>query len=243
MVVKLADVNISLPIKYPSNIMRFVEFETNDQPDYYLEISNNRLTNELKELVRRFPFRCFSDEEIEWNVIYREVPKLLSKENVVLIHGVLVKMDNDGYLFTAPSGTGKSTHAMLWTKVFPNRASIVNGDKALLKLTKSGVFAYGSPWKGKERIGTSQCVKLKSICEIQRGNVNYIKAMERKADSFLTFLVHSQISGLESIISERIRWIDQAIGYISFFRMKCNMSYEAANIAYEGMNSEHSFYK
>jgi serine kinase of HPr protein (carbohydrate metabolism regulator) len=53
-----------------------------------------------------------------------------------LFHGSAIAVDGVGYLFTAKSGTGKSTHARLWRELLGARAVMVNDDKPLLRVTE-----------------------------------------------------------------------------------------------------------
>ena len=88
--------------------------------------------------------------------------------------------DGFGYLFTAKSGTGKSTHARLCREIFGDGAVMVNDDKPLLRITKDGVIAYGTPWDGKHRLSTNTSVPLKGICILERATENHIIRLDTK---------------------------------------------------------------
>lgn len=234
--IKLAGVNILVKTIFPQTEMAFVDFLSDEKYDYCTEITEQRLVFERKLLYNIYPHKQFKDFEIEINALYRDIPKILIKENIILFHGVLIEMEQKGYLFTAPSGTGKSTHARLWTKYYGNKVKIINGDKPLIKLTENGVYAYGSPWKGKEKIGSNDCVKLFSICYLQRSPSNLIEQVEFDAKSLAWLLEQTQIKGLESSITERIRLFEKAAIHVSLYNLKCNISNEAVEVAYNGMN-------
>lgn len=63
-----------------------------------------------------------------------------------LLHSSFIRVGNKAILFTAPSGTGKSTQAELWRKV--RGAEVINGDRAAVIPTEEGVLAYGIPYCG-----------------------------------------------------------------------------------------------
>jgi hypothetical protein len=69
--------------------------------------------------------------------------------NCFLMHGAVVVVDGSIYMFTAPSGTGKSTHVALWKKYFKN-VEIINGDKPFSRVDESSVWVYGIPWPVKK---------------------------------------------------------------------------------------------
>lgn len=235
-IVQLAGINILIKPVFLQTKMAFVDFITDEKDDYSIEITMQRIIAEEELLHSTYPHRCFKDFEIEVNVIYRDISKILINENIILFHGVLIEMEQKGHIFAAPSGTGKSTHARLWTEYFGDKVKIINGDKPLLKLTKKGIFAYGSPWKGKENIGSNECVKLSGICYLQRSSINSIEPVEFDTESLTWLLEQTQIKGLESSIIERVRWFKEASQYISLYNLKCNISDDAVKVAYNGMN-------
>ena len=57
--------------------------------------------------------------------------------NGIMLHSSCVVVDDKAYLFTARSGTGKSTHTRLWCQLFGDRAVMVNDDKPFLRCTCS----------------------------------------------------------------------------------------------------------
>ena len=66
-------------------------------------------------------------------------------------------------MFTAPSGTGKSTHARLWREAFGERVVMINDDKPLLLVRPEGVTVYGTPFRGKHGLGGDRSAPLRAI--------------------------------------------------------------------------------
>lgn len=95
---------------------------------------------------------AWSDAYLETLAVYRQIAEALPAFDRMLVHGALLSFQGEGYLFAAPSGTGKSTHALLWKRFLGDAVSIVNGDKPIVRLTGEGdvPVAYGTPWAGKE---------------------------------------------------------------------------------------------
>ena len=85
---------------------------------------------------------------ISERTIYRKIADALVDDGVILYHGSVIAVDGQGYLFTAKSGTGKSTHTALWRELFGERAVMVNDDKPLLRVKDDQVTVYGTPWNG-----------------------------------------------------------------------------------------------
>ena len=127
------------------------------------------------------PIRHFSDAYLETLAVYRKIADYLLSCDTLLFHGSVIAVDGEGYLFTAKSGTGKSTHTRLWREYFGERAVMVNDDKPLLHITDSGVTAYGTPWDGKHRLSSNIAVPLKGICILTRDIKNHIEQADPHA--------------------------------------------------------------
>ena len=91
------------------------------------------------------------NKELELLAVYRRIAEQMPFRDTFLFHGSAVAVDGAAYLFTARSGTGKSTHTRLWREMLGDRAVMVNDDKPLIRLTEDGAVVYGTPWNGKHR--------------------------------------------------------------------------------------------
>ena len=125
------------------------------------------------------------DAYLETLVVQRKISELILKYDTFLMHGAVVAYDNSAYMFTAASGTGKTTHIMKWLENLGD-SYVVNGDKPLIKITENEAIACGTPWQGKEGLGTNCMVPLKAIVLMERGENNEIEEISfEKALSFL----------------------------------------------------------
>lgn len=71
---------------------------------------------------------------------------LVLQQGGVVFHCSYVSYNGRAILFTAPSGTGKSTQAELWREL--RSAGIINGDRAVIRSTEAGIAACGIPFAG-----------------------------------------------------------------------------------------------
>lgn len=101
----------------------------------------------------------------------------LLRFNGMLLHSSAVEMDGKAYLFSGPSGMGKSTHTRLWQQQFGDAAQIFNDDKPALRLLDGHWYAYGTPWCGKDGINQNRKVSLGGVCFLKRGNTNRIRRL------------------------------------------------------------------
>ena len=173
----------------------------------------------------------FSDSYMETLAVYRKIVNQLVAHDILLFHGSVVSMDGVAYLFTAKSGTGKSTHTRLWRQEFGDKVVMVNDDKPLLKISKDGVLVCGTPWDGKHRLNTNCMVPLKAICILERGEENAICPVS--ANEALPMLL--QQSHRPGDLGKYMELLDVLTGTVRFYRLRCNMDPQAAHVAYEGM--------
>ena len=148
----LADISIAVAIIYDETAKRFKDYLTDKTPLYYLEMSTERVNEELMLLRQEHPWYKYTELDAEFNAIYRDLTEIFMKNDAFIFHALMLGLNNDGYVFTAPSGIGKSTHGKLWEEVFTNQVQIINGDKPILRIVNNCLYGYGSPWQGKENI-------------------------------------------------------------------------------------------
>jgi hypothetical protein len=103
----------------------------------------------------------------------------------VIVHGAAVKCGEDVILFTAPSGTGKSTQADLWVK--ERGAVIINDDAPVIRMRNDCPMVYGTPWCGSRNICTNDAGPLRAIIILQQGEANSLRQMH-PAEAVAQFL-------------------------------------------------------
>lgn len=159
---------------------------------------------------------------------------LLDYEGFVL-HSSSVAYDNNAYLFSADSGTGKSTHTGLWMQCFIG-SEIINDDKPAIRRIDGRFYACGTPFSGSTPLNNNIIVPLKAICFIERGDHNFI---ERITDN--SFIIHKLLSqtlrrtGNDKTV-KLLEILDALIKEIPFYRLKCLPDEDAARLAYEVMS-------
>lgn len=181
--------------------------------------------------------REHADPYLETLAVYRKLAQLLVQDDILLMHGAVVAVDGQAYLFTAKSGTGKTTHTRLWMRQFGDRAVMVNGDKPLLHITSEGVTVYGTPWDGKEHLSTNTSCPLKALCILTRSETNHIERISKK--EALPMLCQQSYRPCSPIGAQKmLTLVDRLGSSVPLYRLGCNMEPEAALVAYHGMNHE-----
>lgn len=178
-----------------------------------------------------------TDEYLESLVIYRLLCEKLVEHDVILIHSAAIRVDGKAYLFTAPSGTGKSTHIKLWRKRFGKGVGIINGDKPLISVTKDEIRAWGTPWDGKEHWSKNISAPIAGICQLGRGEENEICAAS-PAEALSTLFTQTYRPTTEAGMRKTMQLLLEVSQRVPFWKLKCNMSMEAAEVSYAAMKGE-----
>jgi hypothetical protein len=214
------------------------DYQTDEPADYSVTTTQADIDFECEKSAREdeiegIPVRHFSDSYLEELAVYRKIAEKILDFDTVLFHGSVVAVDDVGYLFTAKSGTGKSTHTRLWREYFGDRAIMVNDDKPLLHIADT-VTAYGTPYNGKHRLGTNTSVPLKAICILTRSADNHIEPITREqAYTMLLQQVYRPADMLK--MAKTLELVDRLAESVKLYRLGCNMDISAAQVAFEGM--------
>lgn len=199
--VRLADKKIEIETRNKQVLAFCKEYiDKYDCPDFVVRATNEEIESEFE--AKHPNYQQLLDESIEatfdytiaeTNVIYRKIAEAMLEYDTLLIHGAVISVHNKGIMFTAQSGTGKTTHMMKWLQNL-DEAFVVNGDKPLIKIQDNEVKAYGTPWCGKEKLANNTMVPLKFIVLMERSKENHIEEMPfGKAYPFLlqqTYIPH-----------------------------------------------------
>jgi serine kinase of HPr protein (carbohydrate metabolism regulator) len=167
--------------------------------------------------------------------LYRKLAEQLLAFDTLLFHGSAISVDGEAYLFTAASGTGKSTHTTLWRQTFGDRAVMVNDDKPLLRMVDGKVYVCGTPWNGKHNLGTKITVPLKGLCILERAKQNSIQPIT--LTEVLPLLMQQSFRPRNPASVHRVlELLNKLSESTGLYRLGCNMDPEAATVAYQGMN-------
>lgn len=159
--------------------------------------------------------------------------RTLLEHNGMMVHSSCIEKDGYAYLFSADSGTGKSTHTHLWLKNLPG-TRLINDDKPALVYDDEKWYACGTPFSGKHDKSANVKIPVRAIVFLERSETNYVEKI-------------SVAEATKRLIKQTIRPIDMSLAYkmlekadlllrhVPVFLLHCNMDDEAAIISYNGI--------
>lgn len=238
--ISIADIPIRISCRYEENKAFLQDYLTDREPMFTIETTEDDLARMQKDFNRIAeaggrPREQHRESFLENNAIHALIAERLVAFNTLLLHGSALCMDGQAYIFTAPSETGKSTHAQLWREAFGERVWMINDDKPLIAFTDGGIKVYGSPWDGKHHLSRNASAPLKAIIWLTQNEENRLEPLPR-ADAYQVLLRQGYASK-EMITARRILELEmKLLDSVAFYKLYCNMKIEAAMVAWKGVN-------
>lgn len=169
--------------------------------------------------------------ELEYVVTGLVFLDIASINGFIPIHASAISVNNNGVIFSAPSGTGKSTHAKLWVDTFSD-SLYINDDKPLIKIDKDLIEVVGTPWSGKNKLNSNIKSKLKAIVFLKQSETNEIKFLDN--DEKLIYLLRNIYRPVEKDIQDVIfEKLNILVKKIPMYELSCNISKDAVFTAYK----------
>lgn len=151
------------------------------------------------------------------------------------LHASAVVLDGKAYLFSAPSGTGKSTHTQKWCRLFG--AEYLNDDKPALRLVDGVWMAYGTPWSGKHDLSKPVGAPIGGIAFLKRGEENSIRPFPAK-EAVPLFMSQSlwRLYKPESM-QRQLSLVDKLFRQLPVWELTCRNDDEAALLSHRVMTN------
>lgn len=172
-------------------------------------------------------------EEVLLELLMTAFYSYISLEPALLIHASAVEYQGQGIVFTAPSGTGKSTQAELWAG--HRDAVILNGDKVFLKREERNIHAWGSPWKGSSAYAENRSIPLKTIVVLEQAEENKIQKLEGL--NVLQYVVpHVFFPSWEERCEQKVlTFLDEVLQETDVYLLQCRPDEDAVALVEEAI--------
>lgn len=236
----LAGINVAVTSIFDEVYDFCRDYLTDAAPDMTLtvtpdDINYEKIVNIREAQIEGIPVVEYSDSYLETLAVYRKIVTKMLDFDTFLMHGAVVAVGDKAWLFTAPSGTGKTTHINLWLNNIPG-SYVVNGDKPLIHVGDE-CTVYGTPWAGKEGMNRNVGVKLCGIVILNRGVENKIEKVPM-AQVLPTLIQQSYRPKVKEELEKSLLLLSRLGKKIPMYQLYCNMNPDAALTAYNVLNGE-----
>ncbi len=225
----IAGFKTEFDVRYDFLRERAKEYEADfdSEPDITVELEDEFLKVKAEALPNLTP------EQHEYLWVGQIFNIKLLEHGCIMLHASCVEKDGYAYLFSADSGTGKSTHTHLWLKNLSG-TRIINDDKPVLKKENDVWYACGTPFSGKTDENANVKVPIRAITFIKRGQENKVEKMAVNEAIKLLF-GQTMRSKYENRAMNMLDAVDSILRSVPVFSLECNMEDEAATVSYNGI--------
>lgn len=177
-----------------------------------------------------------TEEDREYIYASAEFSREIIPHGRFFLHASALVLDGEAYLFSAPSGMGKSTHTALWLEKF-HGSYILNDDKPVIFPDNERITVWGTPFAGKTDLHINREVPLRAICFLKQGDENIIhRCTEEQAIALTLNNTYRPKNGKN--MNLLLDMIGKAVEKTDIFEMSCKNEPAAVEIAYNAMKGK-----
>jgi hypothetical protein len=152
------------------------------------------------------------------------------------LHASAISYEGRAILFSAPCGTGKSTHAKLWLDYFgENRVFVINDDKPALRLGNSGFDVYGTPWSGKTDLSRNVSVPLLAVVFLEQADHNSIRKLDGREAAIMLYYQSMKSQKSRERMEKLLDQLDRLIRSTDVYKLSCRADGGAVETAYRAV--------
>lgn len=232
MIYNIAGIIVEMDVKYEPLLSQAKAYEVSEYEK--VDVALTPTEEAFANFREKYPH--FSVGDAEYVLYGSRFYTYLVVRNGILLHSSCVVYNGYSYLFSANSGTGKSTHTQLWLKRFEG-AKILNDDKPAVLIEEDGIYAYGTPFSGKTDLNLNEKYPIKGIIFLNRGETNSIDFMDSKEAIYN--ILSQTIRPLQMAHMDKVlECIDKIVSEVPIYKFYCNISLEAVDTVYNFLNGD-----
>lgn len=197
-----------------------------DDADFTVTVNDEMIAKEKELSVEEVPEPYYEITAILRSICYT----VLYEHNGFFLHCSCLEYDGGAYIFTAKSGTGKSTHARLWRQVFGDKVTMINDDKPIIRLIDDTFYIYGTPWNGKHSISNNIKAPIKAIFYLSQAKGNKSTRLS-SVDAVGKLISQTIIPDDKDALIHLLDMLERLTCTTPMFLLECNISEEAVHTA------------
>ena len=150
-------------------------------------------------------------------------------KDTLVLHAVVVSYGGKGYMFIAPSGTGKSTHARLWLEHIEG-TELVNDDFPVVR----GNMVYGSPWGWRTPCYRNVSYPIGGMVRLSQASFNKIRRLSSIEAYMNLFVSSADKRYFGSRIADKMHQLEERLAStIPMWHLECLPDEAAARLCHD----------
>lgn len=231
---RIAELNVLLTTENATVLRQGEKYLANfaGEPDITIDIPEDVLEKQLAQM------NC-TREICEYLMLGALFYRRLLKFDGFMMHASAIGYHGKAYLFSAPCGTGKSTHTRLWQKYLGKEQVVyINDDKPAIRKMGGVFYAYGTPFSGKEDLSTNIKLPLGGIVYLSRAAEPCIRRVD-VVDAVKNLLWQTarpySAAGMDKILN----LFEELLQSVPIYEMGCDISENSFRLSMETLTGEH----
>lgn len=140
----------------------------------------------------------------------------------IAVHSSSILYRDRVWLFSAPSGVGKSYHTFLWNSLY--KTPVINGDTSVVGLDDNGISTvYGCPWCGTSNICHTKSYRLGGIILIKRSRRDFVEELSEAEKRLLVLQRLISPSWDDKALLKNLSLVEKLMDKILVCRLNCTM--------------------
>ncbi len=225
----IGGIRVAMSPRYPKLCRKSASYLSEDKDaDMNVQLSSEEWA------AARARYAYLSEEDLEYILTGKKFYRRAVSYGGIMLHASAIAKGEKAYLFSASSGTGKSTHTALWQNTFSD-VTYINDDKPLLVRRNGQFLCCGTPFSGKTDLQQNVMVPCGAICVLKRSEVTRV---ERLSPSDAVYHILDQtLRGIQHA-EELMELCASLVETVPCYRVYTTMEKDAAEIVYNAICHE-----
>lgn len=160
---------------------------------------------------------------------------LAQRRHMAALHSASFLYQGRAWLFSGPSGTGKSTHTNLWKELL--QVPLLNGDLNLLAFEDDRPVIHGLPWCGTSQICDPGTYPLGGIILLKQAGEDCVEELPPDTKRLLVLQRIISPTWTPQMFNSNLDLVDELASKIYIARLHCTKEFSAVKAMKAGIDS------